>query len=346
MKQKEFFFSIVIPAYNCENTISSTIRSILNQTYQNFELIIVNDGSKDKTQNIIEEHLSNRLKLINIPNSGPGKARNIGIKEASGKYLLLVDADDELNKDSLFIKHQVLKDEEVDLVVGSYITEIWDNDQLMDVKKTKTENMILNNHEEFLQQIYPLMEAQLMYVVWNKIYKLEVIKENNVQFPDYKSCEDRLFNLSFFKNVNTCKISNEIFYKYSFDGKNSLTNRYTENKFESFVQFYKKASKLVMEDKEGFASLFLKGVMSYFVSLHTTSSPLTKQEKSSHIKNALNNNFVKEATEISTTNTLMKKVFKIIFKFNITLFHYFISWLIEKTNHINPQLIEKLKRNY
>lgn len=87
-------FSVIIPAYNSEATIADTINSVIGQTYQQWELIIVNDGSTDGTVDVVECFLSNKVKLFNQKNSGVSSARNLGIDKATGKYLAFLDADD------------------------------------------------------------------------------------------------------------------------------------------------------------------------------------------------------------------------------------------------------------
>ena len=88
--------SIIMPVFNSENYVSKSIDSIMNQTYDNWELIIVNDGSSDDTEAICREYseCDNRIKLINIKNSGPSVARNIGLQNSKGNYILFLDGDD------------------------------------------------------------------------------------------------------------------------------------------------------------------------------------------------------------------------------------------------------------
>nr|WP_290223445.1 glycosyltransferase [Trichocoleus desertorum] len=93
--------SVVIPAYNAEKTIKATIDSVLSQTFSDFELIVVNDGSLDTTLNIVANIQDPRIKLISQPNSGPQKSRNRGIREAQGEYLSFLDADDLWTPDKL-----------------------------------------------------------------------------------------------------------------------------------------------------------------------------------------------------------------------------------------------------
>ncbi len=93
--------SVIIPAYNAGKTIKATIESVLNQTFSDFEIIIINDGSTDSTLEIIEHIPDHRIKVLSYPNSGPQKSRNRGISEASGEYLAFLDADDIWTPDKL-----------------------------------------------------------------------------------------------------------------------------------------------------------------------------------------------------------------------------------------------------
>ena len=95
MNEQNFFFSIVIPLYNKEKYIQKTLESVLNQIYSNFEIIIVDDGSKDKSCEIVESINDTRIRLIRQENGGPSSARNRGIKEAKGRFIAFLDADDD-----------------------------------------------------------------------------------------------------------------------------------------------------------------------------------------------------------------------------------------------------------
>lgn len=129
-------YSIIIPAYNCEKTIEKCIDSVLNQTYQNYELIIVNDGSTDKTANIIKgykEKHSNVI-VINNTNHGVSYSRNIGVKNSTGDYITFLDADDYYEIDCLSVINNYLKKNRVDFLrynfkndgIGGFNNDIYD----------------------------------------------------------------------------------------------------------------------------------------------------------------------------------------------------------------------------
>jgi len=94
INKNEILFSVVIPLYNKEDYIVDTLNSVLNQEYQNFEVIIVNDGSTDKSLKVVESLVDPRISVFTILNSGAAEARNYGINKSSGIYVALLDADD------------------------------------------------------------------------------------------------------------------------------------------------------------------------------------------------------------------------------------------------------------
>mgnify|MGYP001207975830 CR=1 FL=1 len=342
------FFSVVMPAYNCENTVGKTIESVLNQTFTDLELIIVNDGSTDNTQQVIERYHSkdSRMRYKTIRNGGPGNARNKGIEITSGRYLLFVDSDDVMKDGTLEIYAEHVKNEKIDLVISSYNMNVLDGEELVDTRLVEAPNQLIATHEEFLDNVYPLMNKQLMYVAWNKIYKLDIIKKYEIKFPPYNSCEDRLFNIRYFKYVEACKVVNDVLYDYSFDGKNSLTNRYFDNKFDTFAEFYRELLTLTTKHEKGFSALFLKGVMSCIIPLHSESCPLNYGEKRGYIRTIMRHPDVIKASRDSLTDTKIRQVMKILFKTKSVSVNYTASKLMFSVGMTSPKTIEKFKRKF
>lgn len=342
------FFSVVMPAYNCEDTVGKTIESVLNQTVIDFELIIVNDGSTDNTQQVLERYHSkdSRVKFKTIENGGPGNARNKGIEITTGQYLLFVDSDDVMKEGTLEIYADHVKDENVDLTISSYNMNVLDGEELVDTRFVEAPNQMMETHEEFLNNVYPLMNKQLMYVAWNKLFKLDIIKKHGIEFPPYNSCEDRLFNIRYFNYVKNCKVVSDVLYDYSFDGKNSLTNKYFDNKFDTFVEFYRELLALTKKHEKGFSALFLKGVMSCIIPLHSESCPLTYREKREYIKTIMQHPDVIKASKDSLTDTKIRQVMKMLFKTKSVSVNYTASKIMYSVSMASPKIIEKFKRKF
>ena len=169
--------SVIIPAYNMEKYIDKCLNSMVNQTLDSTEIIVVNDGSTDNTQNIIEEYKEKYpdiIKSINIKNSGIGPARNIGIKKAKGKYITFIDSDDYIKENALEIAYEKQEQTKSDIVVWDYY-EVNEAGHILKEDNIKRFNptSILEN-KELLFNINP--------APWNKLYKKELF--DDIKFPN------------------------------------------------------------------------------------------------------------------------------------------------------------------
>lgn len=195
MKKNEFkdMISIVVPAYNSENVIRPCIESILKSSYKNFELIIINDGSKDNTLKIIKEYAEkdNRIKIIDKKNAGQAEARNDGINIAKGEYIMFIDADDFVEEDYLELMLNEIRSKKQDICISGY------KNYNVDYKYTG-EVRYLN---EYWTRFYAC-------VVWAKIYKTSFIKDNNLFFPNIKNGEDTAFTVTALSKTEKISVIN------------------------------------------------------------------------------------------------------------------------------------------
>lgn len=199
--------SIIIPVYNIEKYIEECILSILNQTYKNFELILINDGSKDKSGEICDKFKKDsRVKIFHKKNGGVSSARNIGIENATGEYLLFVDGDDCLEKNTL----EVIKDkiENNDMLIYGYKEKY--------VKKEYNFHMTENEKiENSYQTIQNVVSNKYGGYIFNKVFKKSIILKENLRFnTKIHMCEDMLFVINYLKHCNNIKIVENIMYIY------------------------------------------------------------------------------------------------------------------------------------
>lgn len=212
--------SIILPVYNSEKYIEETILSILKQSYSNFELIIIDDCSKDTSFAICEKlrKYDNRIVLIkNYNNVGVSESRNIGISKAKGKYIMFVDSDDTLHKN--MIEKMIIGINSSELVVCSFKKKIKDKFLSKNIKKMDVHK--LEDKISFLQR------NELFYVVWNKLYLKRIIYDNLIKFDKKISiAEDFKFNLEYMKYINDISYIDEELYIYRIlnNGLNSQIN--------------------------------------------------------------------------------------------------------------------------
>lgn len=180
--------SIIMPVYNAENYIRQSINSILSQSFKDFELILVNDGSTDNSEKICNEYRMkyNFIKLVSKKNGGAASARNAGLDIAKGKYIAFADSDDILHRDMYSILYKIAEENNTDIVICNFLNiNSKENVDLIEYKDI--DNIQIFNNIEALNSIYQGFNVR-MIVPWNKIYKKDLFKMN--RFKEGRICED------------------------------------------------------------------------------------------------------------------------------------------------------------
>ena len=206
--------SLVIPVYNSESYLSKCLDSVLNQTYKNYEIILVNDGSTDNSLEVIKSYKNMYPKIIKYvtkKNMGPGYARNEGIKMATGEYLMFVDSDDYIDNDYIERYMLPLSEEKYDLVIGGY--------RYFDNKGVVEERHLFNNEWAKYLSIGPC----------GKLHNLEFILKNNIRFSNDMVGEDRYFSMLSYAKTKKIKIIDYVGYNYYQDNKNSISKTIGKN---------------------------------------------------------------------------------------------------------------------
>ena len=247
--------SVIVPVYNAEKTLGYCISSILRQSYCELELILVNDGSQDRSLEICNNYreLDSRIRVIDIPNGGVSNARNIGIKESQGDYIVFVDSDDYIAPDMLEVLYKKIEQYNKDIVIcGMNIIELEDDC----VKKRQYSfdaigNEVVYNHELFMEKLPILMwRTALMEGPCNRMYHAKLIREHQIKFPvDTSFGEDFLFNLKYYQNVNGVILLNRPYYYYIFSNEESLSQKFKENLFYNQKRLMEELRKVLVEEK-------------------------------------------------------------------------------------------------
>lgn len=215
--------SIIVPVYNAAKYIDRCITNILLQTYRDFELICVNDGSTDNSFEILQQFAQNdlRIRLINKKNSGVSCARNTGLDIARGKYIAFIDSDDYVAKDYLDKLYEAtINGNDPDLICSG----------IHDIYGSKVVNSIRLNDNLFnlnsTNSIISFLNIRLNTSPVSKLYKRDVIERNRLRFrPDISLGEDRDFNLRFFSFCDRIISTNYIGYFYRRDIEESLSHK-------------------------------------------------------------------------------------------------------------------------
>ena len=236
--------SIVIPAYNAENCIAKCLDSILAQSEKDFEVIVVNDGSKDGTAAAVDAYAQkdSRIILINKENGGVSSARNAGLDRAQGDYVFFVDCDDWIPENALESTVQAIQESGADIVMG----KMWHCDNKTGaVKEHALQEPLLecannpNAENAFLKILtgYALKKG-VAYSALAKLYRRDLIERYGVRFDkNLAYCEDVMFNIDYLKHANSAVVK-DYYYYYAEDSAGSLTKRYNAHVVDGTVRAY------------------------------------------------------------------------------------------------------------
>jgi len=288
--------TIIMPAYNAQEFIEASVRSILSQTYRNIELVVVNDGSKDDTENILlriaREDI--RLRPLSTENGGPAVARNRGLEIVSPdtEYIMFVDADDVLLPDAVEYALNGAQSG-ADLVIFGFSIIRADGGES---HYFEPEQLIPRG--ELGSAFTRLYKANLLNQVWGKLYKSQLLLENNIRFKDYRWGEDRLFIFDCIEKLESICVLPECKYHYVMHEGESLITKFYDKKLqvclESDEQVEKLCKDLCVEDDNDCRYMFAKSIFSCLTNLFSPSCKLTQQEKLDYIRSIVANTQVQQ----------------------------------------------------
>src|SRR5690554_4115051 len=213
--------SVIVPVYNVEEYLSRCIDSILNQTFKDFELILVDDGSPDKCPKICDDYSKkdNRIKVIHKKNGGLSDARNAGIKLAKGKYISFIDSDDFIINTAYEILVSKAEEKSLDIITGNAIAYFSEDNKLLKMKKRSFPNKIMNGIE-FLKRSYK--ERTMAHCSVLSIYRSKLINKNNLFFKKGILHEDNLWTPQVFLKAKRVMYYDIDFYMH-FQREGSIT---------------------------------------------------------------------------------------------------------------------------
>ena len=206
--------SVIIPVYNAESSIKKCLDSIINQTLDKIEIIVINDGSTDNTGKILKEYNKNpNITIINKHNEGIGKTRNIGISKASGEYITFVDSDDYIDKEMFEKFYKYAKKNDMDLVTGTYYKDLNGNITEFKGSKFKIGNVKTNPKVLFLIEYGPCA----------KFFRREMLIKNNIYFEENIKYEDFPFVAKALLKSNLIGRIEKPYYYYVIHGNSETT---------------------------------------------------------------------------------------------------------------------------
>lgn len=217
--------SVIVPAYNVEKYIKACLDSIINQTYSNFEIIVVNDGSTDQTEEILRSYQSNpKFRIYSQKNGGLSAARNRGIKLANGELICFIDSDDSVKSDYLEkLAAPFFEDSDVDITVCGY-QEKFENSVINHVLKSQKITGAQATKDLLIKQ------QDFNVLAWNKLYRKKLFSDNHIEYPVGQIHEDNLTTYKLFSHAQKVVYISDELYIYQRTHSEITKNLYSKEK--------------------------------------------------------------------------------------------------------------------
>ena len=276
--------SIIVPVYNAEKNLRRCVESLLEQSYSNIEILLVDDGAKDSSPRICDEfaQIDERVKVIHKENGGVSSARNMGLKKAKGQYIQFVDSDDWVARDYTEKLVAGIEKNSSELVIGGMI---FVHDQIQEVRSLK--ECSIKQKEVWERQFGFLYKEYYLNSVWNKLF----LKDKIVEFfqEEISLGEDCCFVLSYLRNVSEIQLITDYGYYFQMGSPDSLTKQCNMREFENAKLLYEQARSYAVETfgkfvgKEEISYILLQDLRRLLVQINNQRI-WNKQEKITYLK--------------------------------------------------------------
>ena len=232
--------SVIMPVYNTSEFLEESIESVLAQTFSDFELILVNDGSTDNSGQICAQYAQKdpRIVVINKENGGLGSARQAGMDAAKGKYITFPDSDDYLKSDAYEKCIDILETKAPDLVLFGYRKVFMNKSAEGEIKDVfLPDELDLSTAEQCREYYAKYVFGGLMNQTWNKLYRRSIIDEHNMKHELYRRAQDSFFTGEYFKYVNSMITIPEALYYYRTFGTQNYWKKFPKDSYLTDIKY-------------------------------------------------------------------------------------------------------------
>ena len=339
--------SIIIPVYNASKFLKKCLDSVENQTFKDYEVILINDGSKDNSLEIIRSFQKNnfgKVNVVNKKNTGVSDCRNIGIIKAKGDFIMFVDADDFLDKDALKNYYEIITKEDSDLLIGTW-NEISENKKQLK-QSTPADNFNSNVEDKLGVVLNHYLKNRTGGAPWAKLFRKSIILQNNIKFPiDLPLGEDYIFLLQVIVNIKTVSFYNKPDYYYRVDGTGAAI-KYRADYFKIQLKI-EKSKETIIEKSVKDPSLYIETRAIYFVKCCYDSCinlfKCRNANRYSNIKEICNNDYTKKMVScVNNTNlSCCMKILKYFIQRKKYLSIYIYSLIINLLQNLKRLIVSR-----
>ena len=324
--------SIIIPVYRAEKCLPRCLNSIISQTFTDFELILIDDGSPDNSGKICDEYtkIDNRIKSFHINNSGPSLARNMGLDNAIGEYVLFVDSDDYVASNMLQDIYYSALDCGADFVsFGIYVMA-----GSKAVYQSVQKGCILKNKLEIRENVIDIINHRNFGFVI-KYYKRDLIEKKGLRFEDYVVGEDIMFNIEALSVASCVLVIEKPLYYYIDNNYSSLSKKFHQNRYDLKVIIFLKYKNLFIKWgiyegrlKSNVTSLHIAGAMHCIIEMFNKNLEIKYREKINYITILLRDCIIKECLVTAKSDNSYHEMSIFLFKIGNVHFIYVYAILI------------------
>ena len=343
--------SIIMPVYKVEEYVGKAIESIQAQTLTDWEFLIVDDGTPDKSGEICDEYAKNdkRIQVIHKENGGAPSARNLAIDMATGEYMYFLDSDDWAEETMLEDMYNLAKRDNAQLVVAGFYIDTYCGEEGYITDDYAVEDAVYSDKESFRKNAYKLFDKNLLYTPWNKLYESKYILENKLYFPT-TFWDDFPFNVSIVKNVERVTVTSKQYYHFLRARTESETAAYRPGMYEKreeehgwMLGLYREWNVKDEASKEMIARRYVERFVGCVENITNPKCEMTKSEKKQEIKKMLANPNLTKMLKVAKPRSVYMRMLLIPIKWKNVELTYLEAKTITYVKTKNTKLFTKLK---
>lgn len=343
--------SIIMPVYKVEEYVGKSIESIQQQTFQNWELWAVDDGTPDNSGKICDEYAKqdSRIHVIHKENGGAPSARNMAMKQASGKYFYFMDSDDWAEPTMLEDMVALAERHSLQLVVTGFYIDTYYTDTEKYTQTQCVDSRVYESQQEFRRDAYRLFDKNLLYTPWNKLFLASYLKDNELYFPT-TFWDDFPFCLSVVRNVERVAVMKNAYYHFLRKRAESETAKYNprmyqkrEEEHQWMLELYGYWNIHDEASREMISRRYVERLIGCIENLTNQKCDLTAREKKTQIKQIITSDCCRTALRYMRPQSGMMKLMILPIKMRSVLLTYWEGCTISKVKSGNTKLFARLK---
>ncbi len=343
--------SVIMPVYGVEKFVGKAIESIQNQTFADFEFLIVDDGTKDKSGRICDEYAAKdqRLTVIHKENGGAPSARNAALEIATGEYYYFMDSDDWAEPTMLEDMVNLAEQTDAQLVVTGYYIDTYYSDTEYVSQEQAVPSQVFETKRAFRENAYRLFDKNLLYTPWNKLYSANYIRENNLRFSD-TFWDDFPFNLAVIRDIERVTVSEKRYYHFMRARAESETAKYRTDMYEKreeehrwMIDLYQYWNVNDQNSREFVARRYIERVIGCIENVTNPACTLSRKEKIAEIRHIISSDTVREQLPLMQARSGYMKVMLLPIKWKNTTLAYLEGVFISHIRRLSVKTFAKLK---